>query len=141
MKAVVKRVQGMTLAAKADSNHWLTMDAAEANGGTDAGSRPVELILMGLGGCTSMDVLSILQKKRVTIDDYEVVVEADRSEDHPKVFTHIRIKFIFYGKNISEEAVKRAIELSETKYCSVSAMLSKTSAITTEYEIKEQRSL
>jgi putative redox protein len=140
MKAVVKRIQGMALAAKADSNHWLTMDAAETNGGMDAGSRPVELILMGLGGCTSMDVLSILQKKRVTLDDYEVLIEADRAEDHPKVFNQIKLKFIFYGKNIPEEAVKRAIELSETKYCSVSAMLSKTATITVEYEIKEQRS-
>jgi putative redox protein len=138
MKAVVKRIQGMTLAAKADSNHWLTMDAAESIGGMDAGSRPVELILMGLGGCTSMDVLSILQKKRITLDDYEVHVEAERAEDHPKVFTHIKIKFIFYGKDISEEAVKRAIELSETKYCSVSAMLSKSVPITVEYEIKER---
>lgn len=140
MKAVVKRVQGMTLAAKADSNHWLTMDAAESVGGTDAGSRPVELILMGLAGCTSMDVLSILQKKRIPLEDFEVQVEAERAEEHPKVFTRIALKFIFYGKNISEEAVKRAIELSETKYCSVSAMLSKTAAITVEYEIKEQRS-
>ncbi len=140
MKAVVKRVQGMTLAARADSNHWLIMDAAESVGGTDAGSRPVELILMGLAGCTSMDVLSILQKKRITLDDYEVLVEAERAEEHPKVFTRIALKFVFYGNNIPEEAVKRAIELSETKYCSVSAMLSKTAAITVEYEIKEQRS-
>ena len=129
MKAVVKRVQGMTLAARADSNHWLIMDAAESVGGTDAGSRPVELILMGLAGCTSMDVLSILQKKRITLDDYEVLVEAERAEEHPKVFTRIALKFVFYGNNIPEEAVKRAIELSETKYCSVSAMLSKTAAI------------
>jgi putative redox protein len=99
----------------------------------------LELILMGLGGCTSMDVLSILQKKRVHLDDYEVQLEAERAQDHPKVFTVIKLRFVFYGKNIPKEAVKRAIELSETKYCSASAMLSKTAKMVVEYEIKENK--
>lgn len=139
MKATVKRVQDLALAAKAESNHWVMMDAGENTGGADAGARPLELVLMGLGGCTSMDVLTILQKKRIELDDFEVQLEADRAEEHPRVFTNIRIKFIFYGKNIPAEAVQRAIELSETKYCSVSAMLSKTAKISIDYEIKEKR--
>lgn len=139
MKAVVQRVQGLSLAGKADSNHWVMMDADQAVGGSDAGARPLELVLLGLGGCTSMDVLTILQKKRIPLDDYEVILEAQRAEDHPKVFTHISIKFLFYGKNLPEEAIRRAIELSESKYCSVSAMLSKAATISITYEINESK--
>lgn len=139
MKAVIKQVKNLALAAKADSNHWVMMDAGESVGGTDAGARPLELVLMGLGGCTSMDVLTILQKKRIVVDDYEVHLEADRAEEHPKVFTAIRIKFFFYGKDIPAEAVKRAIELSETKYCSASAMLSQVANISIEFEIKDHK--
>jgi len=140
MKAILQRVQGLSLAGKADSSHWIMMDADQAVGGTDAGSRPLELVLLGLGGCASMDVLTILQKKRIALDDFQVILEAERAEDHPKVFTHIKIKFLFYGQNIPAEAVQRAIELSESKYCSVSAMLSKTATISLEYEIKESKS-
>ena len=92
---------------------------------------------MGLGGCTSMDVISILQKKRIKLDGYECILEATRAEEHPKVFTEITVKFIFYGSNIPREAVERAIELSKSRYCSVAAMLSKSAAIRFEYEIKD----
>ena len=92
MKAIVKQVQGTSMAAKADSNHWIFMDGPEEFGGSNAGSRPLELFLMGLGGCTSMDVISILKKKRIKIDDFECHLEADRADEHPKVFTKHQIK-------------------------------------------------
>jgi putative redox protein len=136
MKAIVKRITGMSLVGKADSNHWVSMDAAREAGGEDGGARPLELLLLGLGGCTSMDVLSILEKKRIQLDDYECLLEAERAEDHPKIFTRIRIKFVFYGDAIPAEAVERAIQLSEEKYCSAAAMLSQAAPITVEYEIK-----
>ncbi|HNY91494.1 MAG TPA: OsmC family protein [bacterium] len=139
MKASVKRIAGMSLAGKADSNHWVTMDADPAVGGQDGGARPLELLLLGLGGCTSMDVLSILEKKRIHLDDYECLLEADRADEHPKVFTRIRIKFVFYGDAIPAEAVERAIALSEEKYCSASAMLRKSAEVQVEYEIRPGR--
>jgi len=137
MNARLKWVENLTLAAKSDSNHWITIDADPSVGGSDAGSRPLELFLMGLGGCTAMDVLSILKKKRVPIDDFELELEAERAEEHPMVFTRIKMKYIFYGKGIQERDVLRAIELSETKYCSASAMLKKGTEITIEHEIRE----
>ncbi len=136
MKASVKRIAGMSLAGKADSNHWVAMDADPTAGGQDGGARPLELLLLGLGGCTSMDVLSILEKKRIHLDDYECLLEADRADEHPRVFTRIRIKFIFYGDAIPAEAVERAIALSEEKYCSASAMLRKSAKVQVEYEIR-----
>ncbi len=139
MKAAIKRIAGMTLAGMADSNHWITMDADQAVGGRDGGARPMELLLLGLGGCTSMDVLSILEKKRVHVDDYECFLEAERADEHPRVFTQIRIKFIFYGEVIPPEAVERAIALSEEKYCSASAMLRKSAEVKVEYEIRKSR--
>jgi len=138
MKAIVKRIDGLSLIGKSDSNHWVPMDVGESVGGADAASTPLQLVLIGLGGCTSIDVLSILAKKRVNIDDFTLEVEAERAAEHPKVFTKIVLKFTFFGKNISSQAVERAIELSVTKYCSVLEMLSKTANIETEYEIKEK---
>lgn len=139
MKTKIKWLGEMALNAKGDSNHWIPMDAAPAVGGSDAASRPLELLLMGLGGCTSMDVISILKKMRVPLDDYEMEIEAERASEHPKVFTKINTKFIFYGKGIREKNVERAIELSETVYCSASEMLRKTAEITTTYEIREPK--
>lgn len=136
MRVEIKRSQGLTLTATADSRHPVIMDAAGPAGGNDEGSRPIELVLMGLGGCTAMDVLTILKKKRIVLDDFEMHLTAERNEEHPKVFTDIRIQFVFYGEAIPREAVEKAIELSETKYCSVSAMLKKTARITTEFEIR-----
>jgi len=136
MKAEIKRLKDLTLTGMADSGHWVPMDTAEANGGHDGGATPLELLLMGLGGCTSMDVLSILKKKRIALDDYECHVEAERQDEHPRVFTKVKIHFIFWGKNIPDEAVKRAIELSENAYCSASAMLKKATEIETSYEIR-----
>ncbi|MDZ7260859.1 MAG: OsmC family protein [candidate division KSB1 bacterium] len=139
MQAYVKRIKGLSLVGKADSNHWVPMDAATKLGGLDAGARPMELVLIGLGGCTSMDVISILEKKRVPLEDFEIELEAEQAEDYPRVFTSIKMKYIFYGKNIKPADVERAIELSQTKYCSVSAMLKKVADIKVEYEIRESK--
>ena len=137
MKVNIHHVKGITMVGKADSGHWVTMDGPEDVGGANAGSRPMELLLIALGGCTGMDVLSILQKMRVDLDDFQIEIDADRVSEHPKVFSRIKINYLFYGKNIPVESVKRAIELSETKYCSASIMLRNSCEITTEYKIIE----
>jgi putative redox protein len=138
MRVVVKQLQGIALAGKADSGHWVPMDGPEEFGGSAAASQPMELILMGLGGCTSMDVISILKKKRVEVDDYECIIEAERAPHHPKVFTKIKMKYVFYGRNIPVKDVERAIQLSEESYCSASVMLKKSAEIVTTYEIIER---
>ena len=137
MKVELKQIDGLALAGKGDSGHWVNMDGPALLGGADAGTRPLELFLMGLGGCTSMDVISIIKKKRVKLDNFECHLEAERAKEHPKVFTKVKINFIFWGKDIPKQAVERAIELSETTYCSASAMLKKTVDIETSYEIRE----
>ena len=137
MQAHVKWVDGVTVVGRSDSNHWVTMDSAEKTGGYDAGNRPMEMILIGLGGCTAMDVLSILKKKRVPFTDFEIKIDAERADDFPKVFTKIKVHFIVYGNEINPKDVERAIELSETKYCSVTAMLKKSAEIVTDFEIIE----
>lgn len=137
MNAQIKWIDGVALVGKGATNHWITMDGPEHLDGYDAASRPLELILIGLGGCTGMDVLSILRKKRVPFTDFEISIAAEQASEYPKVFTKIAIKFIVYGTGINHQDVERAIELSETKYCAASAMLKKTADITTEYEIRE----
>ena len=106
-------------------------------GGDNDGFRPLELLLVGLAGCTAMDVISILRKKRQEVTDFEVTAEADRADEHPKVYTHIRLIYHVTGKNISEAAVQRAIELSETRYCPAHAMLSHSVTIECSYSIQE----
>ena len=138
MRAVVKQIHGISFAGKADSGHWVTMDGPEEFGGSAAANRPMELILMGLGGCTSMDVISILRKKRVEVGDFECILEAERAPHHPKVFTKIKMKYVFYGRNIQAKDVERAIQLSEQSYCSVSAMLKNSVDIESAYEIIER---
>jgi putative redox protein len=134
-KAIVKHIKGVTFLGKSDSNHWITMDGPESFGGSDAGSRPKELLLIALGGCTGSDVITILQKKKVQIDDFEMNISADVADEHPQVFTKINVEYIFYGKNILEKDVERAIELSQTKYCSVTHMLNKAAEITHSFKI------
>ncbi len=122
-KAVVRQIEGITFAAKSDSSPWVIMDGPQSFGGSDAGARPKELLLFALGGCTASDVTSILRKKRVPVDAFEVRVSATVREEHPQVFTDIHLEYVFTGSEIREPDVERAIELSSTKYCSVSAML------------------
>uniref|UniRef100_A0A832DG30 OsmC family peroxiredoxin n=1 Tax=Ignavibacterium album TaxID=591197 RepID=A0A832DG30_9BACT len=137
-KAFVKQVQGITFVGKTDSNHWITMDGPENFGGSDAGIRPKELILISLAGCTGSDVVSILQKKRVKLDGFEMNITADVAEEHPQVFTKINLEYVFYGKNLPVKEIERAIELSQTKYCSVTAMLQKAMPIEHTYRIVEE---
>jgi putative redox protein len=122
-KAVVRQVHGITLAAKADTNHWVMMDGRDSSGGEGAASTPKELLLMALGGCTAMDVIPILKKKRIKLDGLEVRLTGTAREEHPQVFTEIHIDYMVYGDAIPEPEIRHAIELSTTKYCSVSAML------------------
>ena len=135
MKAEVYLVKGISFVGKADSNHWVAMDGPPEFGGVAAGSRPLELLLIGLAGCTGMDVVSILAKKRLPLDEFRVDVEAERAPDHPKVFTEIKISYYFRGDGLTDEDVVQAIELSQEKYCSVSAMLSRAAKISYEYTI------
>ncbi len=105
---------------------------------SDDGFRPMQLLLMGLAGCTGMDIVSILQKKRLDLTGVEVHVEADRAETYPMVYTDIALTYVVRGRNIPASAVEQAIELSETKYCSASAMLGKVAKITTRYELIDE---
>jgi len=133
--AVVKQLQGITFAAKSDSNHWVLMDGPENFLGSNAAPRPKELLLFALGGCTSSDVIPILKKKKVPLQGYEVRLTGNVREEHPQVFTDIHMEYVFYGDGINSADVERAIELSITKYCSVTAMLRDSVKITHSYRI------
>ncbi len=128
---------GMRFEAEAGSGHHVTLDAAEHGGGHNTGFRPMEMLLVGLAGCTGMDVISILRKKRQDITAYEVHVTGRRAEDHPMVFVEITIEHIVTGRHIQPEAVVRAIELSETRYCGAGAMLGKVAHLIHTYRLVE----
>jgi len=113
------------------------MDAAEAFGGTDGGARPTELLLMALGGCTGMDVISILQKKRAKVDDFWVELSADKTDTQPKKLKDFKVKFVIVGRGIKKIDVERAIELSSEKYCTVGAMLKASTTVEHDFEIRE----
>jgi putative redox protein len=138
MDASLKWQGGMKFIATADSNHDVILDSDPSVGGTDLGSRPMELILEGLAGCTAMDVISIMRKKRQNVTGFEVTAHAERAGQHPKVFTAIEINYIFRGKNIDPNAVERAIELSEQIYCPAQAMLAQVAPIKLNYQIIEE---
>jgi putative redox protein len=114
------------------------MDADKKVGGHDMGFRPLELLAIGLAGCTGMDVISILKKKRQEVTQFEVNAEVERSAEHPKVFTKIVLEYKFVGKDLDPQAVERAVELSETKYCGAQAMLRETAEITHKITITQQ---
>jgi len=127
----------MRFVAASGSGHHVTLDAAEHGGGQDAGFRPMELLLVGLAGCTGMDVISILRKKRLHVIGYEVYVQGVRAEDHPMVFVEITVEHVVTGHHIQPEAVTRAIELSKERYCGAGAMLGKVAHLTHIYRIVE----
>jgi len=135
MHITAKFIEQRTFLARGDSNHWVPIDTREKAGGSDAASSPMELVLMGLASCTGLDVRVILEKRRVQLNDFTVEVDAERAEEHPKVYTKIHLKYTFTSPDLTEKDAEKAISLSENKYCSVSAMLEKTAEITTEYEI------
>ena len=115
----------MSFEGTADSGFKVTLGTIPEVGGDNDGFRPMELLAIGLAGCTAMDVISILNKKKQDVHDFEVRVHADRAEEHPRVFTHLTIEYIVSGKDLDRAAVERAVELSETKYCSAQAMFNK----------------
>lgn len=135
MKAKVKWVEDLTFLGESGSGHTVVMDGSKELGGHDTGIRPMEMLLLGMGGCTSFDMIQMLTKARQNIHDCVVEIESERSKDIPKVFTKIRVHYKISGKNIKESQVKRAIELSTEKYCSASIMLGETANITHDYEI------
>lgn len=132
----LKQVQGITFAAKGNSNHWVIMDGSPQFGGSLAGSTPKELLLMALAGCTSSDVIPILNKKRVPLQGFEVRVTGNEREENPKIFTDIHVEYVLYGDDINPADVERAIELSKTKYCSVSAILAASATLSHSYRIE-----
>ncbi len=138
MKARLKLIENVCLLGEADSGHGIVIDGAPEIGGRNLGTRPMELVLIGLGGCSAMDVLSILKKQRQTVTDFMIEAQAQRREEEPKVFTEIHLHYIIKGRGLKENHVKRALELSTQKYCSVSAMLDKTAKITYDYEMIEE---
>lgn len=137
MKARIKWIEAASFMAEAESGHAVVMDGSPDYGGRNLGVRPMEMLLMGLGGCTAFDVVMILNKARQKIVDVEVELSATRADSVPKVFTDIHVHFIVKGRDLSEKQVKRAIELSAEKYCSASIMLGKTANITHDFEIQE----
>ena len=129
---------GLTFTGTADSGFTVPMGADQSVGGDNDGFRPLELFAIGLAGCTAMDVISILQKKRQTITDFEVQIQADRADEHPRTFSKIQIEYLVTGKNVQEAALQRAIELSETKYCPAQAMLKEVVPISSTFRIIEK---
>jgi putative redox protein len=138
MQVKIKQVEGLTFLAKADSNHWITIDGPKEFFGSEAASRPMELLLISLGSCSASDVAAILKKKQVELQSFEVILSGDRAPDHPKVFTSISMEYIFTGQNIRNEDVERAIDLSQNKYCPISAMLNSVVKINYSYKIKKK---
>ena len=137
MKVTLKQISGLAMAAVADSNHWVAMDGPERLGGFSAGARPMELLLMGLAGCTAIDVVSILTKKRARLTEFSIEVEAQEATDYPKVFTDIRLRYTLKGDNLRKADVETALKLSENKYCSAMAIFRETARIVSDYEIVE----
>lgn len=127
-KVDVTWTQDMSFEATVN-NHKITLDAAEAVGGQDRGPRPKPLLLVSLGGCTGMDVVSMLKKMRVSYDGLNVEVEGDMTEEHPKVYSHITINYIFTGKDLPMDKLEKAVSLSMERYCGVTAMLSKAAVV------------
>jgi len=137
----LKQLKGNTFAAKAGSNHWVIMDTKTDVGGNDSASTPKELVLMALAGCTSMDVIPILKKKKSPVIGYECNVKGIERDEHPKIFTEIHVEYVFYGDGIKPEDVEHAIDLSVSKYCSVSAILSASAKLTHSYRIESAAKL
>jgi putative redox protein len=138
MKARVKWMEQVSFLGESESGHAVLMDGSPAAGGQNMGPRPMEMLLLGAGGCTSFDVISILKKSRQAVSDCYVELEAERAESDPKVFTKIHMHFVVKGKDIKPEVVERAIKLSAEKYCSASIMLGKTADITHDFEIVQE---
>ncbi len=138
MEATIKYVDGLRFVADGSTGHSIVMDGDPEFGGEDTAPRPTELVLMGLGGCTGMDVISILRKKRQEVTGFEIEVRGKRAESHPKKFTEINLHYTVRGRDISEDAVKKAVTLSMERYCSVKATLEGVANITYSYSVIQE---
>ena len=138
MKARIKWVDGMTFIGESESGHAVVMDASPEVGGRNLGPRPMEMLLLGAGGCSSIDVIMILKKSRQAVSDCYVEMSAERAETDPKVFTKIHMHFVVKGKDIKPEAVEKAVKLSAEKYCSASIMLGATAEMTHDFEVVQE---
>ena len=139
MKARIKYVEKVTFVAESGSGHAVVLDGAPEAGGRNLGVRPMELLLMGLGGCTAFDVVHILRKGREEVTDCVVEVEAERAETDPKIFTRIHMHYRVAGRGLAPAKVERAIALSAEKYCSASAIMAKSATITHDWEVVEEK--
>ena len=135
MKARIKWVEGRTFIGESGSGHKIVLGTAHGPDGTTPGPSPMELVLIGTGGCSAFDVVHILEKGREAVEDCVVELEAERAETDPKVFTRVHMHFIVKGRALSRDKVKRAIDLSIEKYCSASAMIARTAAMTHDFAI------
>lgn len=135
MEAVVKYLEKVSFEAKAGSGHAVIIDGPEEAGGENAGFRPMELMLLGLGGCMAFDVLMILRKMRQEVTSYTLKLEGERAEEPPMVYTEVYLEHVFKGKDLKTQSVQRSIELAETKYCSASAMFAKTAKVINTFRI------
>ncbi len=127
----VRRVEGSTFLAKGPSSHWVTMDAKPANHGQDGAARPMELVLMAMGGCSGIDIELMLRKMRIKVSDFRIQLKGERADSEPRVYTRIHAEYHFWGRDLPREKLERAVKLSDEKYCSVSNMLNKVAAVTT----------
>ena len=135
MKARVKWVEGACFLGESTSGHAVVMDGPPEGGGRNLGVRPMEMLLLGLGGCSAYDVVSILRKARQDVDDCYVEIEAERADHVPRVFTRIHMHFVVSGRDLGEDKVRRAVRLSADTYCSASIMLGKAARIRHDVEI------
>ena len=129
--------EGMHFVGNIEGFRW-DLDAEEETGGVGAGPQPHRLLLLAMAGCTAMDVISILRKKRQQVSGLNVIVQGRRAGQHPEVYTHINVLYRVRGKNVDPQAVERSIELSTTRYCPVIGMLGKVAEVTTRYEVEEE---
>lgn len=137
MKARIKWIEGVSFAGQSESGHTVVMDGPPDSGGKNLGVRPMEMLLLGMGGCTAFDVVHILRKSRQPISDCVAEIDAARADTDPKVFTRIHVHFIVSGKGLDPKRVEQAIKLSAEKYCSASIMLGKVAEVTHDFEIVE----
>jgi putative redox protein len=135
MKTRIKYIENVCLMGESESGHSVIIDGSPEIGGRNLGVRPMEMILMGLGGCTTMDILTILRKKRQNITDCVIEIDSQRQDTIPKIFSKIHLNFIITGDNLNEKHVQQAVKLSVEKYCSVYAMLKNSVEISYDYEI------
>ena len=133
MQIEVKQLEGSTFVGRGESNHWTVMDASEEVDGHDGATRPMEMLLISLGGCTGIDLNTLLKKMRVDYDEIEITISGDRNDDHPKYYTDINVDYKVYGSDLPEDKVAKAVRLTQEKYCSVTHSL--TAEVTYDYRI------